>query len=160
MASKKILAAVAIAAGIAAMATTVAANCVNDPSLCQPDQICEPTTGQCRTCMKVVKLRGGGQNPNSIDLQIQSRFTVANDGCIINSTDSTITVTPGTVLIFDGKAGVGPQPTSVTWEGANIPAESNHIIECPAVPGEVGQLVLDNKDGGGKDVDRIIITVR
>ncbi len=134
---KEILAAIAIVVGMAAVAAAASG-----------------------TCLKAAKLRGGGQNPNSVDLQIQTKFAVMGDGCIVDFTDSTLTVTSGTKLLADFKAGRGPNPTSGTWKGVSVPTDINQIIECPDAAGEVGQLILDNKDGGGKDADRITIMVR
>jgi hypothetical protein len=95
-----------------------------------------------------------------VDLQIQTGFTVMNDGCIVNSTASTVTVTPGTVLQFDCKKGSGPQPSTGSWLGVPISTDATHTIECTTATGDVGKLILDNKSNGGKDTDRMTIKVQ
>jgi hypothetical protein len=87
-------------------------------------------------------------------------FTVMNGGCIVGWTKSSVTVTPGTILHYDYKKGLGPEPTSRTWDGVPIPTDSDHLIECPGPSGEVGKLILDNKDNGGKDADRMTVSVQ
>jgi len=93
-------------------------------------------------------------------MQIQTEFTVVNYGCIVGYANNSITVTPGTILQFNCKAGIGPQPTSGTWDGVSLSMDSGHIIECPTATGDVGKLILDNKDVGGKDTDRMTIKVQ
>jgi len=44
--------------------------------------------------------------------------------------------------------------------GASIPVGAEFTIACPAVSGDVGKLILDNKGSGGKDTDRITIKVQ
>jgi len=107
-----------------------------------------------------VIIRGGGQKPGTVDMQIQTQFTVVGDGCIVGSTASTITVTPGTVLEFNCKAGIGPDPTAGTWLGVPLTTDSNHTIVCPSATGDVGKLILDNKAAGGRDADRMTIKVQ
>jgi hypothetical protein len=82
-----------------------------------------------------------------------------NDGCIGSSTASTVTVAPGTALLVNFNAGQGP-PTSCTWNGVQIDLNNLLPIVGPDFSGEVGKLICDNKDGGGKDVDRITVTVQ
>ncbi len=153
-----------------------ATGCVHTPIVCDDNNACttdtcDPATGcvysaipDCPACpagsVKGVTIRGGGQKPSTVDLQIQTIFTVQNDGCIVDWSNSSVTVTPGTILQFDCKKGLGPQPTSGTWKGVPIPVDSDHLIVCPAASGEVGKLILDNKLGGGKDVDRMTISVQ
>jgi hypothetical protein len=110
--------------------------------------------------VKSVTIRGGGQKPGTVDMQIQTEFTVVNGGCIVDSTNSTVTVTPGTILQFNCKAGIGPHPTSGTWKGNALTTGSSQTIECPEATGEVGKLILDNKLAGGKDSDRMTIMVQ
>ncbi len=141
-----------------------ATGCVFTPK-CPACATCDPAIGICGTCcpagsVKTVTIRGGGQKPTTVDLQIQTNFTVTNDACIVDFTASSITCTPGTIMSVNFKVGTGPHPSSATWNGVPIPMDTLFTIECPAVTGEVGKLVLDNKDGGGKDVDRITITVQ
>jgi len=110
--------------------------------------------------VKSVTIRGGGQKPGTVDMQIQTEFTVVNGGCIVDSTNSTVTVTSGTILQFNCKAGIGPHPTSGTWKGNALTTGSSQTIECPEATGEVGKLILDNKLAGGKDSDRMTIMVQ
>ncbi len=138
--------------------------CVFAPK-CQPCATCDPAVGVCGTCCpegwgKSLTTRGGGQKPTTVDLQIQTNFTVINDGCISGSGPSTVTCTPGTVMLVNVKAGQGPQPSSCTWNGVPIDLASPYTIICPDVSGDVGKLICDNKDAGGKDVDRITVTVQ
>jgi lysozyme family protein len=109
---------------------------------------------------KSVTIRGGGQKPTSVDLQIQTNFTVKNDGCVGATTVSGVSCTPGTILLVNVKAGNGPMPTSCTWQGAPISTDKQSTISCPAALGELGKLICDNKLNGGKDVDRMTITVQ
>ncbi len=109
--------------------------------------------------VKSVTIRGGGQKPTTVDLVIQTQFTVMNDGCISGSTVSTVTVTPGTALLVNVNAGQGP-PTSCTWNGVPIDLASPYTIICPDVSGDVGKLICDNKLNGGQDVDRMTIKVQ
>ncbi len=123
------------------------------------------SAGICTVCpagsVKSVTIRGGGQKPTGCDLQIQTSFTVVNGGCIVASTNSTITVTPGTVLQFDCQQGGGPQPTGGTWKSAPIQTDTNHLIECPAATGDVGVLKFWNTDNPlGCDTDRMTIKVQ
>ncbi len=110
--------------------------------------------------VKSVTIRGGGQNPKTVDLQMQETFTVANDGCIVDWAASSVTCTPGTTLLVNVKAGLGPMPTSCTWNDVPVPMNTPYVIECPAAAGDLGMLICDNKDAGGKDVDRITVTVQ
>ncbi|MCK9420524.1 MAG: hypothetical protein M0R70_14225 [Nitrospirae bacterium] len=110
--------------------------------------------------VKSVIIRGGGQKPGTVDLQIQTEFTVVGDGCIVDSTPSTVTVSAGTILQFNCKAGIGPHPTAGTWQGAAFTTDSSHTIVCPAASGDVGKLIIDNKAAGGKDADRMTVTVQ
>ncbi len=141
-----------------------ATGCVFAPK-CPACATCDPAVGICGTCcpagsVKTVTIRGGGQNPRTVDLQIQTAFTVTNDGCIADFTASSITCTPGTIMSVNFKAGTGPHPSSATWNGVPIPMDTLFTIECPAATGEVGKLLLDNKDSGGKDADRITVSVQ
>jgi len=110
--------------------------------------------------VKSVTIRGGGQKPNTVDLQIETECIVVGDGCIVDYTASTITVSPGTVLQCNYNAGHGPDPSSGTWQGVPIATDSIQTIECPNASGDVGKLILDNKVAGGKDTDRITIKVQ
>ncbi len=145
-----------------------ATGCVYTPIVCDDNDACtadtcDPLTGCQFTLIpgstKTVTIRGGGQKPSSVDLEIRTTFTVMNDGCISGSTASTVTCTPGTIMLVDFKAGQGP-PTSCTWNGVSLGGDYSLTITCPDVSGEVGKLICDNKDGGGKDVDRITVTVQ
>jgi hypothetical protein len=146
--------------------------CVNTPiadgTVCTVNsQVGTCNAGQCipaPVCpagsVKSVTIRGGGQKPTSVDLQIQTNFTVVNDGCIVGSTTSTVTCSPGTSLLVNVKAGRGPTPTSCTWKGAPISTDMQFVVACPAVSGDIGKLICDNKLGGGKDSDRMTISVQ
>jgi hypothetical protein len=141
-----------------------AIGCVFTPK-CPSCSICDPTVGICGSCCpagwgKSLTTRGGGQKPTTVDLQIQTNFTVINDGCISGSGPSTVTCTPGTVMLVNVKAGTGPMPASCTWNGVSLGGNYSLTITCPDVSGDVGKLICDNKDGGGKDVDRITVTVQ
>jgi hypothetical protein len=135
----------------------------NDNNGCTTDT-CSPATGCVYTAIpggvKTVTIRGGGQRPTTTDLQIQTNFTVQGDGCIVGSSNSTVSVTPGTILLFNCKAGVGPQPTEGTWLGVPIPVDTDHLIVCPAATGDVGVMTLNNKLGGGRDADKLTIKVQ
>ncbi len=135
----------------------------NDNNACTTDT-CNPSTGCVFTPIpgstKTVTIRGGGQKPSTVDLQIQTNFTVTNDGCISGSTANTVTCTPGTVMAVNVKAGQGPQPSSCTWNGVPLGGDYGLTITCPDVGGEVGKLICDNRDAGGKDVDRVTISVQ
>jgi hypothetical protein len=110
---------------------------------------------------KSVTIRGGGQKPSSVDLQIQTNFSVTNNGCIVASSTSTVTATPGTILQFDCQRGTGPAPSAGTWNGVALnPDPATHTIVCPAATGDVGKLVLDNKANGGTDTDRMTVRVQ
>jgi len=122
--------------------------------------VCNPTAVCPAGSVKSVKIRGGGQKPGTVDLQIQTEFTVVNGGCIVDSSASTVTVTPGTILQFNCKAGIGPEPTSGTWQGNPLTTDSSHLIVCPSSTGEAGKLILDNKAAGGKDADRMTVMVQ
>ncbi len=141
-----------------------ATGCVFSPK-CPACATCNPAVGVCGSCCpegwgKSLTTRGGGQKPTTVDLQIQTNFTVMNDGCISGSGPSTVTCTPGTIMLVNVKAGQGPQPTSCTWNGAPLGGDYSLTITCPDVSGDVGKLICDNKDGGGKDTDRITISVQ
>jgi hypothetical protein len=135
--------------------------CVNTPK-CAAGETCDPAVGTCvLACngVKTVTIRGGGQKPTGADLQIQPSFTVMNDGCIVDSSVSSVTCTAGTILQVNFRAGYGPNPTSVTWQSKFIPTDTNFMFTCAA--GNVYKLVLENKDAvGGQDVDRITINVQ
>jgi len=95
-----------------------------------------------------------------VDLQIQTLFTVTNDGCVLGSTTGTVTVSVGSVVSVDCHQGKGPNATSGTWNGVAIPKDTPLSIVCPTV-GEAGKLVITNKDAaGGKDTDRVTILVQ
>jgi hypothetical protein len=101
---------------------------------------------------------GGGQNPNTVDKQIQTEFTVLNHtGCILSTTKSSLTVSVGTTLQYNVTAGPGPQPSSCNLAGAAVPCDTNQITFTAA--GTV-KLVLDNKANGGSDSDRITISAQ
>jgi hypothetical protein len=138
--------------------------CVFAPK-CPSCATCDPAVGICSPCcpegsVKSLITRGGGQNPNTVDLQIQTAFTVLNDGCISGSSASTVTCTPGTVMLVNVKAGQGPQPTSCTWNGVSLGGDYSFTITCPDFSGDVGKLICDNKDSAGKDIDRITVSVQ
>jgi len=105
---------------------------------------------------------GGGQNPATVDKQVQTQFKVHNNsGCIVSYTSSKIVVSPGTILEFDCQTYSNPKPSSGTWQGAALAFDPvNHIITCPAPSGDVGRLSVDNKISGGKDTDRITVSVQ
>jgi len=132
---------------------------------CAASETCDPAVGTCNPgcpagSVKSVVIRGGGQNPGSVDLQIQTSFTVIGGGCIVGSTASSVSVTPGTVLEFNCKMGTGPHPTSGTWKGVPLTTDSTHQIVCPTATGDVGKLILDNKSAGGSDTDRMTVKVQ
>ncbi len=143
-----------------------ATGCVYTPIVCDDNNACttdtcDPATG-CKFTLipgstKTVTIRGGGQKPTTVDLEIQTQFTVMNDGCIVGSTVSSVTVTPGTALLVNVNAGIGPPPYC-TWNG--IPLEWDYRITAPDVGGDVGKLICDNKANGGKDVDRMTVSVQ
>jgi len=121
--------------------------------------MCDETKDIC-TCPTSVIIRGGGQKPNGVDLQIQTKFTVTNGGCIIGSTTSSVTVSVGSVVAIDCHQGTGPDPTSGTWNGVPIPHDTPLTIICPTV-GETGKLILTNGAApGGKDTDRMTINAQ
>jgi hypothetical protein len=127
---------------------------------CAAGETCDPAVGVCvPNCdIPYVVLAGGGQNPATVDKEIMTSFAVhSGAGCIVAYTKSTLTCIPGTILYVNVKAGTGPQTTSATWNGAPVPTGTEFTIICPAVSGGSGKLVLDNKAGGGSDVDRITI---
>lgn len=139
--------------------------CENLCLQCPPCADCDPAVGICGPCcpegsVKSVTIRGGGQKPTTVDRQIRTQFTVTNDGCIDDWTASSVSCTPGTTLIVNVKAGDGPMPTNCTWNGSAIPSDYHLTIVCPDAGGTVGRLICDNKDGGGKDSDRITISVK
>ncbi len=123
------------------------------------------SVGICDICpvgsVKSVVIRGGGGSASGADLQIQTSFTVMNAaGCITSSMDNSITVTPGTIMQVNIRAGLGPHPTSATWQGNSIATDCNFMITCPDAIGEAGKLILDNTAAdGGQDTDRITISV-
>ncbi len=136
----------------------------NDNNDCTTDS-CDPATGCVYTPIagttKSVTIRGGGQKPAGVDLQIQTNFTVQGSGCIVGHTVSSITVTPGTILQADCHVGQGPQPSTGTYNGAPMPVDvGTHTIVCPAASGLTGSIYLDNKANGGKDVDRMTVSVQ
>jgi hypothetical protein len=102
---------------------------------------------------------GGGQNPNTVDAQIETVFSVVNhSGCILASTKSSITVSVGSILQYSVSAGVGPQPSICTFAGAAVPCGTNQITLTTA--GTAGKLVLENSANGGSDTDRITISAQ
>jgi hypothetical protein len=144
----------------------------NDGNACTTDT-CDPATGcvytvdpNCNTCpadqYSTVTIDGGGQNPSTVDKQVQTSFTVVgNSGCIVSYTKSKVVVTPGTILLFDCKVGNGPQPGNGTWQGNALAFDPvTHEITCPAATGDVGKLIVDNKSNGGSDTDRITVAVQ
>jgi hypothetical protein len=119
--------------------------------VCNPPTVCDG--------VQSVTIRGGGQKPSSVDQQIQTEFTVVGDGCIVDSTANMVTITPGTTLQINCKAGNGPQPTFGTWKGKPLPRDANGIV-CPST-GEAGRLILTNLGAqGGRDTDRMIIRIQ
>jgi hypothetical protein len=90
-----------------------------------------------------------------------TEFAVSGSGCILRYTTGTITVTPGTVLKVNWREGWGPQPTSVKWKNATLPAKTvPYTITCPTAAGSVGSLVLSNTSAkGGKDTDTLTVSV-
>ncbi|MCK9420581.1 MAG: hypothetical protein M0R70_14510 [Nitrospirae bacterium] len=135
--------------------------CVGGADPCTGNTACNEATDHCDTvCQKTALIRGGGQSPNNVDLQIQTLFTVTNDGCVLGSTTGTVTVSVGSVVSVDCHQGKGPNATSGTWNGVAIPKDTPLSIVCPTV-GEAGKLVITNKDAaGGKDTDRVTILVQ
>ena len=122
---------------------------------CSSETTCNEATDTC-SCRMTATVRGGGQSPNNVDLQIQTLFTVIN-GCVIDASKNSLTVTVGSTITADGHLGTGPAATSGTWIGDPIPHDTPLTIECPTA-GTAGKLILTNKDGeGGKDTDRITI---
>jgi hypothetical protein len=111
-----------------------------------------------RNAKKTVTLKGTGQS-SWIERQITTKFTVVGNGCIVDWTDSSVSVTPGAVLQFDAKVGKGPQPSYGTWQGVKISTDSHNTIKCPTATGDVGQLYLNNFANHGKDEDTLTITV-
>jgi hypothetical protein len=126
-----------------------------DPEL----PVCNEIDDRCDPfCQKTQTIRGGGQNPNGADLQIQTEFTVTN-GCINGYTTKSITVSVGSTVEVNCHVGVGPDPTSGTWNKVQLPQDTPLTIECPTV-GEAGKLIITNKAAeGGKDTDRMTIKV-
>jgi hypothetical protein len=138
--------------------------CVFAPK-CAADESCDPLTGACGPAcpadsVKSVTIPGGGQNPNSVDKQIMTSFTVMNGGCIVGWTKSSVTVTPGTILEVNVKAGMGPQPTYCTLNDVQIDLDMNYLLPIVGPDFSGGKLVCDNKDNGGKDADRMTISVQ
>ncbi len=119
----------------------------------------------CITCPAgsptAVTRTGGGQNPSTVDKQIQTSFTVINNsGCIVSWTKSSVTATKGTILQYDANVGNGPQPSTCTLNGVAIARATTHQITLPATSGTAGKLYLDNKANGGKDADRITVSAQ
>jgi hypothetical protein len=134
-----------------------ATGCVHTPISCDAGDVCtadscDPASGCVHTpipgCVvcdpsspTTFILMGGGQNPNTVDEQIQTMFSVLNhSGCILSSTKSSITVSVGTILQYSVTAGVGPQPSICTFAGAAVPCGTNQIPLTTA--GTAGKLVL------------------
>jgi hypothetical protein len=92
-----------------------------------------------------------------VDLQVQTTFTALDGGCITGYTNSTITVTPGTVLSADFSVGNGPNVSSGTWMGNPIPVDAAYTITGLNASGDSGVMILTNKGNGGKDTDRMTI---
>jgi hypothetical protein len=110
---------------------------------------------------KSVKLNGTGQS-SWIEKQIVTEFTVSGNGCILAHTDSSITVSTGTVLKVDWRKGKGPQPTSVTWTPSGkktqtLDPKKNWTLNCPSTVGTVGALNLNNSKAHGKDYDTLTL---
>jgi hypothetical protein len=102
-------------------------------------------------------IRGGGQSPNNVDLQIQTQFTVTN-GTLLDYTTSSITASFGSTITIDGHKGTGPNPTSITWNNVVMPIGGTPFAITCSTAGTAGKLVLTNKDApGGSDTDRITI---
>jgi hypothetical protein len=126
------------------------------------DGLVDDADPDCFVCnWKVETIRGGGQRPTTVDLQIQTQFTVLNDGCITASAANSLTVVNGTVLAFNCKVGDGPEPSSGTLDGVPLDTDALQVIICDeTVTGDgTHKLVLENKGNGGKDTDRMSIKV-
>jgi hypothetical protein len=95
-----------------------------------------------------------------VEYQIVTEFSVKGKGCILRYTANTITATPGTVLKVNWFEGIGPNPTTVTWLGASVPAKThNYTIALPTTTGIVGDLVLNNLAAKhGKDTDTLTVS--
>ncbi len=135
--------------------------CAGGGNPCTGNTVCNEATDQCDClCAKSVVIRGGGQSPNNVDLQIQTLFTATGGdcgGCLIASSTSSVTFNVGSVISVDINQGKGPAPTSGTWNGASVPLDTPLSIEC-STAGTAGKLVLTNKDAvGGNDTDRITV---
>jgi hypothetical protein len=137
-------------------------SCVGGANPCSdPTPVCNEELDRCeQICVKSVTIRGGGQSPNNVDLQLQTLFTVTNDGCILDSSTSTITVSVGSVVNVDCHQGTGPAASYGTWNGVPLPQDTPLTIVCPTV-GDAGKLIITNKDAvGGSDTDRMTIKVQ
>ncbi len=112
--------------------------------------------GKCPTPCAItsVTIRGGGQSPSNVDLQIQTTFMVQNPdvGCITDSSASTVTVLPGTILQYNCLAGNGPLPTSGTLNGVPI-----DVMTCMGLVQAGDKLIVTNKGDSGSDTDRMSI---
>jgi hypothetical protein len=136
----------------------------NTVGTCQSG-VCQPPTSTCPpSSVKTLTLRGGGSWWDFwYDKQIQTNFSVMNNGCILRnrSTTSKIVVTPGTVLQVNWRVGTGPHPTTGYWKGVKLDTKINKTIVCPSTTGDVGHLVLDNyKARGGYDKDDMTVRVQ
>jgi hypothetical protein len=137
--------------------------CVFTPATCPAGETCNPADGTCRPAcpagsVRSVTILGGGQNPNSVDEQMTTSFTVLNNGCIAAWTKNSVTATKGTVLQYNVTRGVGPQPSTCTLNNAAVPCGINQITLTAT--GKVATLVIDNKANGGSDTDRITISAQ
>jgi len=125
---------------------------------CTGGSTCNEASDTC-SCRMTALIRGGGQSPNNVDLQIQTLFKVTN-GCILDSSTSSITVSAGSTVEVDCHHGTGPAFTSGTWNGNPMSNDTPTSIACP-VAGETVKLIITNKDAqGGKDTDRMSIFVQ
>jgi hypothetical protein len=108
------------------------------------------------SCTKTATVPGTGQSGN-VELQIQTKFSVTNGGCITASSASTVTVTSGSNLNVDFSVGTGPAPTKAALDGATISTTS--VLTVTNVTSS-HTLYLDNAKKKGTDVDAIAISVQ
>jgi hypothetical protein len=92
-----------------------------------------------------------------VDLQIQTQFTPTN-GSIIAATTGSITASVGSTITIDCYQGMGPNPTSITWNGVAEPTDGVPFTITCATAGTAGKLVVTNKGApGGSDTDKVTV---